>query len=227
MFSDFYHAFYYIILFIASIGSLVLFFKIDNVYRWISLLLFITLASEVSSRYISYSIGVSNNTIYHFFVPIEFILYAVIFSKFIKSKKWDKYLIILSIVVIIAEVFNTMFLQPINQTNTNTMILESVILVFLSLMLFLRIKESTMYENLVLEGVFWFNSAVLMYYAFNILVWGFHSIKVYNLDNPPTIIYDINLFFCGLLYLTFFISIYLNYIYNRQLKANEKWRIHK
>jgi hypothetical protein len=99
------------------------------------------------------------------------------------------------------------------------MILESVILVFLSLMLFLRIKESSSYENLLIEGIFWFNSGVLMYYAFNILVWGFHSIKIYHMINPPNIIYSINLFFCGLLYLAYFIAIYLNFKYMNKIKT--------
>ena len=229
MFPGFYLVFYYIALIVATIGGLVLFFKIDNVFRWISILLLITVTNELAVRYISFVLNsnISVSAIYHFFVLIEFILYAIIFSKFINSKKWDRYLIYFSIFIIIFEVFNTIYVQPLNKSNTNTMIVESVILVFLSLMLFLRIKESTTYDNILLEGVFWFNSSVLIYYAFNILVWGFHSIKVYNLENPPFIIYNLNLFFSGVLYLTFFISIYLNYIQNKKLKAYEKCQIHK
>lgn len=108
-----------------------------------------------------------------------------------------------AILLILAEIINTIYFQPLSFSNTNIMILESVLLVFFTLILFAEIKDHTLYENLLKEGVFWFNSAVLIYYAFNILVWGFHSFKIYMLDNPPVLIYRINLIFSAVLYIVY------------------------
>ncbi len=192
-----------------------MFSKIEIAFKWIGILLIVTFLNELNTRFLVKSLSIQSNGVYHFFVPIEFSIYTIIFATFINLKRWNKILILLVFLLVIIEILNTLFLQPIYVTNTNTMIIESVFLVLLSLILYIRIKESTYYKNLLLEGVFWFNSSILFYYAFNILVWGFHN---WDFINPPLIMYDINAFLCGLMYLTFLFSIYLNFIQVRKLK---------
>jgi hypothetical protein len=188
--------------------------KVSGPFQWLSVLILMTLLSEGLAKTVVYFHLFSNNVIYHFFTPLEYGLYVIIFSKIFESKRVIRLLYASWAILVLAEIFNTIYFQPFDQTNTNIMILESVLLVFFSLLLFLKIKDSLKYDNLLTEGVFWLNSAILVYYSFNILVWGFHSFKIYNMDNPPVIIYKVNLLFSAFLYLVMGYAIQLDYLNN-------------
>ncbi len=220
MFIDFYHSFYYSLLIMASVISLLFFKRADKTFKWLAVLIMLTLISELVAKYISFSLHRSNAVVYHIFTPVEYFLYACIYKNFRHSKKWDRILVVSIGLLVGIEILNTIFFQPLQASDTNTMIVESVFLVFLSLNLFIKISESPVYKNLLKEGVFWFNCAVLCYYSFNILIWGFHSIKVYQLKYPPRIIYDINLLFSGLLYISYVTSILLNAAYKRKFTTS-------
>lgn len=221
-FSDFSHSFYYLSLLISAVVGLICLRQCKDGFRVIIILIEFVLVSELIAKYVVTSTAYSNNIVYHIYTPVEFLLYAIIYSYFLHSKKWKLILGGCVIFMIVAEVANTYLFQALDQTNTNTIMLESILLVFLSLVLFLRISETANFQNILKSGVFWFNSAILIYYSFNILVWGFHSIKVYQLKNPPIIIYNMLLVFSGLLYLTFTGSIILHkYFNNKNLHNNE------
>jgi hypothetical protein len=211
MFTDFYRSFYYGFLIIAAAISLLYFKKVDKTFRWLCLLIILTLISELTAYYISQHHTKPNNIVYHIFTPVEYFMYAMIYKMFFDDKKWTKILSTSIAFLIGAEILNTFFFQSLEEDPTNIMIAESVLLVFLSLRLFINIRQTPVYENILNEGVFWFNSAVLFYYSFDILVWGLHHIKVYLLKDPPIIIYSINLLFSGFLYIVYAASILLNY----------------
>jgi hypothetical protein len=218
MFSDFYHTFYYLLLFTGVLVSILLFNRLESPFKWLAILLILTLVSESIAKYISSSLGKPNNIVYHIFTIIEYILYAVIYSQLFRNSGWRRILIISVFILITAEIINVLFFQPLYVDNTNTMILESIFLIIISLSLFNKIRADMEYNNILQEGIFWFNSAVLFYYSFDILIWGFHSIKVYRLENPPTLVYSINLLISGFLYLFYTIAIFLNFYFHRNYK---------
>ena len=207
---DFYDIFYYGCLLLSAITGLWYVHKVDREFKWLAILMLLTLISEMIAKYIAFGLNKPNNVVYHIFTPIEYTVYVIIFQGFLEHKKWNKLLWLSAIGLIFIEIINTIYFQPLDEMNTNVLIPESVFLVFLSLMLFLKIRETPSPENLLRAGVFWFNSAVLCYYAFSILVWGFHNMKVYLLDDPPKFIYDLLLVLSGFLYLTFSLAILLN-----------------
>lgn len=209
MFTDFYRAFYYSFLIIAAVISLLYFKKVDKTFRSVCLLTILTLISELIAKYFSFH-RKPNGIVYIIFTPVEYFIYVVIYKTFFDEKKWAKILFISVACLVFAEVVNIIFFQPANEAPTNIMNIESVLLVILSLKLFINIREKPVYENVLNEGVFWFNSAVLIYYSFDILFWGFHNI-VFRLSNPPTIIYNGLLLFSGLLYIVYAVSVLLNF----------------
>jgi hypothetical protein len=211
MFFDFFQAFYYIALIVSAMLSFWLLPKSKQGYRWIAILVLVTFLNELLSTIMLFYFKQSNNIIYHFFTPVEFGIYTIAFSKFLGKGFWRKIVIASFFVLVIAEILNTIYFQSLGQSNTNIMILVGIFLVFFSLVLFAKIKDDRIYDNLLNEGVFWINSAVLIYYSFNILVWGFHSIQIYNLVRPPMFIYSINQVFSALLYLVFTYAIYLSW----------------
>lgn len=215
MFSEFYQSCYYGALFFAACASLLLFYKADPAFRWLGLLVIITLLSECTAKYIGNRFS-NNSIVYHIFTPIEYFFYAIIFSRFFKHKKWNAFLISSVVLLVLLEFLNAKYLQPLQVDNTNTMMLENILLVFLSLMLFVNIRTSYNSGNILLEGVFWFNSIVLIYYTFNILITGFQGLKVYQFKDPPMIIFDINLLLSALLYIIYAIAIILNVVHKRK-----------
>lgn len=210
MFTDSYRACYYSFLIIAAVISLLYYKKVDRTFRWLCILVILTLISELIARYFSFH-RKPNGIVYVIFTPIEYYIYAMIYKMFFGDKKWTTILFISVACLIFLEVINTIFFQPTYEIPTNVMNVESVLLVTLALKLFISIREKPVYENVLSEGVFWFNSAVLLYYSFDILIWGFHSI-VYHLQDPPMIIYHILLLFSGFLYVVYAISVLLNYV---------------
>lgn len=211
MLVDFPHGFYYLSLLGSSFISIFLYRNVDKPFQWLIILMLVTSISEIIAKYLAFELFESNNIVYHFFTPLEFSIYCIIYYFFIRTTKYNTYFILLSASLIIFEIINTIFFQSFSVSNTNTLIIESVFLVTLSLLLFYQLKEEPLYDNLLHEGVFWFNSAILIYYCFNILVWGFHNLRVYELTNPPKLMYDINLILSGFLYLIFLFSICLGY----------------
>lgn len=190
---------------------IMVFTQVQKPFRWICILILYTCTHEIVSKYAAMHIAKSNSVISHFTVLPEFIIYLIIYGYFFQQKKWNQRLFALGIVFIIFQCINTYFFQPLSVTNTNALLLQAILLVFLSLMLFVSIRENMGYINLFAQGIFWFNTIVLVYYSFSILIWGFHSIKVYLLSRPPKIVYTSLLAFSALLYITFVVSIILNY----------------
>jgi hypothetical protein len=219
MFSNFYHSFYYSLLIAASVSCLVLFRHAQKTFRLLTVLTVLTLLSELIAKYVAVNIG-DNSIVYHFFTPVEFFFYVLIYRQFFNNKKWNYILWICFVFFLLAEILNTIFYQPLSITNTNVLILESILLVVFSLSLFIKIRGSAYHEDILKEGVFWFNSAVLFYYACCVLIWGFHSIKVYYMKNPPMFIYDFLLILSGLLYAIYAFAVGMNAINakNRRFK---------
>lgn len=223
MFFEFVHILYYISLIGVFLFCLFHIQKVSPPFIWICWLVVATSLSEGIAKMVVYFQLFSNNIIYHIFTPIEYGIYVVIFSKLFESTRISNILYGSWFILVLTEIINTLYFQPLHQTNTNIMILESVLLVFFSLLLFIFIKDSLKYDDLLKEGIFWFNSAILIYYAFNILVWGFHSFKIYTMINPPVIIYKVNLLFSALLYLVYGYAVFLNYTQqnHKKIKGHE------
>lgn len=210
MFFNFYHSVYFVVLLVSAVLCIWYLPKLKQAYIWLAILVIMTLITELFAKHLALSLHISNNIIYHFFTPVEYALYMMVFIKFSRRKLWHRLMWWSIGLLVLAEILNTHYFQPLHYSNTNIMILESVFLVFFSLILFSEIKDDRLYDNLLQEGIFWFNSAVLLYYTFNILVWGFHSIQVYNLVNPPVFIYNINLIFSAVLYTVFAYAVHLS-----------------
>jgi len=209
MLKDVYSVFYYTVLIIGATICMICFNKVDRPFKWVCVLIILTLSSELIAGYFSFH-RKNNGIVYVIFTPVEYFVYAMVYKTFFNDKKWSKILYFSVAFLIVAEVINTIFFQSAKKTPTNIIDIESVLLVILSLKLFINIRKKPVYENVLNEGVFWFNSAVLFYYSFDILFWGFHNI-VFRLNNPPPIIYSGLLLFSGLLYIAYASSILLNF----------------
>ena len=219
MFSDFSHAAYYSILMIGALSGLLLITRVSAPFKWLAVLLMVTLVNELLARYCKYTLRITNNPVYHIFTVVEFALYAIIYRYFLHSAKWNRILNFSILGFVLFELINLLFFQPINISNTNSLLLEGLLLIFFSLNLFLQIRSDMAYQNLFKEGIFWFNCAVLFYYSVTILNWGFHSLKVYDLPNASKVLYTLLRIFNCILYSLLILSLVLDYIKIKSAKT--------
>ena len=206
-FSDFYHAFYYSVLILSAIVGIAYHRRTDASFKWICRLLILTFISELIAKLQGITTG-HNGIVYDVFTPIEYFIYVNIFTSFLANKKWKNLLFGSAAALLLIDIINVIFFQSAKEVPTNLINIEMVLLVFLSLILFIDIRQKPVYENIVAEGVFWFNSAVLFYYAFSILIWGFYGV-MYGMDDPPKLNQHMLLVSSSLLYIIFSFSIVL------------------
>jgi hypothetical protein len=206
MFNDFFDSFYYGTLIVSSVCCLLLIGKIQKQYVLLSLLIWLTLTNELLAYFASYTKN-GNAIVYNLFTPVEFFLYAYIFNNFFLNKRWTIIVVSCFILLICQEVVGALFVHSIiHDQFVDTNILENVLLVFLSLGLFLKIRTTFIFQNLLLEGIFWFNSAVLFYYGYNVIFWSLFGLTQNEaVDN-------INFVLSSILYILYTFSIFLNYL---------------
>lgn len=210
MFSDFYHGFYYTTLMLSAIMGIFLFSKVNLVFKCVCILILLTLINEMIARYFKMVLERNNGIIYNIFTPVEFFFYLCIYGLLFQNKKIWKALAAGFLFLLLAEIANAVLLQPFRSPATNIMSLENVMLVFLALAAFAHLRSFHLTGDIMQEPMFWFNSAVLIYYAYNILFWGFHNLRVYNLQDPPMLLYQVNLLMSAALYLVFIFATWLN-----------------
>lgn len=213
MFADFYHTFYYVSLIIGALVSMFFMRRASVPVFYLCLLIVATLVSELIAKYIAYYLKLNSNIVYHFFVVVEYAFYSVIFFMYLKGKAFHRALIFIFILFLTGEVLNTYFFQSVRQANTNMLIIEALLLVVWALYVFKQIREDVSDVALFKKPAFWIASAVLVYYSLNTLIWGFHSIRVYNMKSAPLLIYNINLLLSGVLYLVYSFSIIVDVKY--------------
>jgi hypothetical protein len=143
MFTDFYRAFYYSVLIGAGVTGIFYFRRVNKTFRWLCLLLVLTLISELVSRYFSLHKR-PNGIIYILFTPVEFSIYAMIYHLLLNDKLWTKVLLISAACLCVGEIFNVLYFQHLDAP-TNIMNIEGVLLVILSLKLFIEIGEKPVY----------------------------------------------------------------------------------
>lgn len=221
MFNDFSHSFYYSILILGAFISVLFIRRLNQAERWIAILLIITLLNELVAQYFKSILKIGNNPVYQITTIFDFLLFARVYALYFQSKFWTRSICYLAIFFIVSAIINLLFFQPFNTSNTNVVMLENLILIFLSLSLFGNIRSNLEYNNLFTESIFWFNSGVIICFAITLPIWGFHSIKVYENEHPPRVIYSILRYANGLMYLVFTLAIILSYLKGRKI-ASEK-----
>ena len=205
MFNNFFDSFYYWALIVSSVCCLFFFRKIEMPFRLLSMLIWVTLANEITAYGMSYSKG-NNAIVYNLFIPVEFLFYVLIFHKVFYSKQWSIVAFCCFVLLVAEEIISAVFFHSlIHDQFVDTTTFESVLLVFLSLSLFLKMRSSIIFENLLLESVFWFNSAVLFYYGYNIIFWGLYE------NSQNELVYTVNFLLSGFLYFAYAFSVFLNY----------------
>lgn len=193
---------YLLILGICILIGCIKFKQLEKPYFYLWLLIIITFINEIIITILQKK-GLNYNVQLHFFPLIEFYFYAKIYQEIFDNEKVAKKVNLLLGLLFALQIINTTLLQPIYESNTNIFMIESIFLIFLSLLYFNDMAKKMNYGNLFKLEAFWFNSFVFIFYAYNINIWGFDSLKVAKWVIVPNFIYQIMAILCILMYLVF------------------------
>ncbi len=137
------------------------------------ILVFISLSVEMISWGFS-QFSQNNLYIFHLFTVIEFTLitlfYILYFKKYFKP---IVFLILIPVFLIIAITEYT--IKGAGCMNNITTSIESILFVSFSLFLYYYVMTKSLIENLFSSSVFWLNSAILIYFSGNLLLFIFSS----------------------------------------------------
>ncbi len=107
----------------------------------------------------------SNLWVYHYYVPIQFCLITVLYRHMLKLIVSGKVMVFIGMIFVLFSLANTLFLQGIEQFNTNAILISNVVFVLFSLLFFYQLLKAPLIEELERLPQFWINLAVLIYYS--------------------------------------------------------------
>lgn len=145
---------------------------------------------------------INNSYIFHFFTIIEFVLISLFYSLFFK-KYFNPLIINLLILIFFIVAFIDYKINGLNSIDNFSISIESIILTLYSLYLFYYILKNLLFENLLAEPIFWINTAILVYFAGNLLIFVFSSYLIQNAPKTHLLLWAIVHSFINIIYNVF------------------------
>lgn len=161
---------YLFVIILAIISGCINYKKTDKCGKLILLLLIITLISE-SIGLILILLKKSKFPLYHFFVPVEILLYTIYFILLIKPYNNLRYILASSIFWPLAGMLNMIFLQPMHKLNSNMLIIENVVVVAMALYALYKILLNDKIVNVLNYPHFWVWTFSLIYECYAFFFW--------------------------------------------------------
>ena len=123
---------------------------------------------EISSLYI-FDTTINNLTIFHFYTAFEFTLIFLFYVLFYRQYFKLKFLYLLLPCFYLINYFDNK-LNGINEMDNFSVTIESSFFIIISLASFFFIIRHLIFENIVAMPFFWINSAILIYFSGNMVL---------------------------------------------------------
>lgn len=155
--------FYWLILAAASTIGIVRYKKLTIAFKVLAWSVPAVLLFNIVSKIFAV-IYHSNVPVLHFEIITEFTFYALTYYYMFKEKRLRAIVRIVIIIIFVFSVLNAIWLQPLLKTfPTNVYLLTQGALTILSLMMFRQMLNYPLKVNIVKQGAFWYNTAILFY----------------------------------------------------------------
>lgn len=155
--------------------------KLKKPYHLLFLLIFIGVAIEIVND-IAKDIAINKLTL-NIYTFAETILLTLIYLKFIDSSKWKRFVVIILLLLCSFFLINFLLIQGINMLNSYSMVLECGFMIVLSARLFYQIIINVPSESLIKSEIFWFNTAIFIYFSLNIFTFLFSNMLYGKLNS--------------------------------------------
>jgi hypothetical protein len=120
--------------------------------------------------------GLTSSEVAHGYTIVEFILLSVFYYRFFKPYFGGRAGIILCLIPVFLTIAYADFkINGMNMIDNISVSTESILLCSYASFLFYYVLKKLLYEDLLAEPVFWINSAVLIYFSGNLLLFAFSN----------------------------------------------------
>jgi hypothetical protein len=158
------------VLFVLSAISVIGKMTKGNGRRFLSLLFCCTFVSEVFAEILSRVIH-NNLMVYHCFNPIQFLLISLYYNSIIPEFRRKKTGFYIGILGIMFALTNSLFIQTVNEFNSNYLLFESILIIAMSLHSFYSIIKRDDIDILKHEP-FWISLVFLLFWSITYTYWG-------------------------------------------------------
>lgn len=161
---------YVTVLILGAIISLFKLLRLAPVYLRVLLPVFIlTITVECFARYY---LDRPNHWLYNLFLPVQYLLFTILFFLVFKSKKVRAIIISCSILLLSFSISNILFIQGFQIFNTYTLLVSGFLILCWVFLYFRNLLQSKEQIYLLREPMFWISSGLLIFYLGNVFVAG-------------------------------------------------------
>jgi hypothetical protein len=125
--------------------------------------------------YFTWKFEIVNLPFLHVYTPVELVLIVFFFKTTSTSKSYHLALNFVAIAFSVFAILNVVFFQSIYEMNAPVRGVESLIVMTLCILLWLKIMRELKIERLISTPVFWFNTAFLGYFSVNFILFIFSN----------------------------------------------------
>lgn len=138
---------------------------------FISLSVLLIVAAIISFiAYLHYAKQENNMYLLHVYTVFEYIGWTVFYYQFFENKIIKKTFIVLSVLFVVFSIVNTIFWQPLDINNSHSRSLEGFLLLCFAVAWLYKVFVDSTIKNIEKHPVFWINTAVLIYFAGNFVL---------------------------------------------------------
>ncbi len=116
----------------------------------------------------------TNLWVYHFFVPVSFVIVLRVYAHHLSRNLFvNRTFNIVSLTFVALAVINSVWVQKLDDFNSNMISLSSFIYMILAIRYFYRLIKTRKQERLEREPMVWFNTGVLLYHSGSLILFLF------------------------------------------------------
>lgn len=166
----------------------------------------VQLLSEVSILF-----QLNNLPILHFFVPTSFLLLTEFYNRILNDHLNKLILRVIGWAFVVFSLINTFFVQLLWTFNSNSLTVESIVLVIISLSTFMLLigAEAKEQKGTSLLSLQWINSGLFLYHTSNLLLFYFGKIIMHSFSSGLSqYTWLLHSLFATIMYVFFFIGLW-------------------
>ncbi len=183
----------WIILLYASIAGVYNVRELDKASITLLLLMLVTFVNERLANYCIQKYH-NSNVVYGLFNPIQLLFIALYYNLSVDKFKRNNYSLYIGLLATVFGLINYFWIQTPFKMNNFFLILESLIVIALSLFSFYRMLLED--ETLILTKYphFWFTSILLFFWTATFFIWGLYDYMTITLGIGKRLIHSVLLF---------------------------------
>jgi hypothetical protein len=149
--------------------------RLDHQMKLLAILMVLSGISETTSFIISEFSDSLYFWVYHIYFPVEYTFFALIFSAWIKNRIYSK-AVKYSIPVIWAfAIFNSLFIQNLNELNSYPITLALIIYTIMALYVLYQVMAGDL-GHILKNHIFWVSTGLLIFSAGDLAYFAFHPL---------------------------------------------------